>query len=371
MAGIAIASAALILVLSVFNGFHSLIESRLSILDAPLTVIPTEGKTLSNIDSLCSVLEADESISLAAPIIEERALAAFGDRQATIRLRGITPTLYNLFDSVCPVGEPWQDYHPAAKPAVVSVGVANSLELPIGREELLKLYVPKRKGRINPANPLSAFRTDSVAPTAVYILNQQELDQDLVYAPFELVNKLLQLNNNATEIAIYPATSVNQAQKAAEQIIVGQNAEVVTLEQRQSGSFQIVNMEKWITFMLLGFIMVIASFNIISSLSLLIIEKRTNAATLKALGATQSMIHGIYRIEGLLITGFGTAIGIIVGSLLSLGQEHFGWVKLAGDADRLSVTAYPVDFQIADLPPVIILALSIGLLASFISTRKS
>lgn len=369
MAGIALATAALVVVMSVFNGFHSLIESRLSMLDAPVSVMPLEGKTLAGVDSLCSLLEECPSIDRATPLIEERALAMAGGRQMTVKLRGISPALYDMFKDICPAGEPWQDYHPAAAPAVVSVGVANRLELPVGREGLLHLYVPRRKGRINPANPMSAFRADSVAPSAVYMLNQQELDADIVYAPIETVANLLQLNDEATEIAVYPSGKTEKALKDARRMLPD-GMRVATLQERQSGSFQIVNMEKWLTFLLLGFIMVIASFNIISSLSLLIIEKEPNAETLRAIGASPSMVRGIYRIEGMLITGIGAITGLIVGSLLSIGQERFGWVKLAGDTDMLSVTAYPVDFHIADLLPIALLSIAIGLAASAISTRK-
>lgn len=369
MAGIALATAALVVVMSVFNGFYSLIESRLSVLDAPVSVLPLEGKTLAGADSLCTLLESCHSIYRATPVIEERALAMADGRQMTVRVRGISPGLYDMFNGICPAGEPWQDYHPSAPPAVVSVGVANRLELPVGREELLHLYVPRRKGRINPANPMSAFRTDSVAPSAVYMLNQQELDADIVYAPLETVANLLQLNDEATEIAIYPSDKTEKALKDAHRVLP-EGMRVATLQERQSGSFQIVNMEKWLTFLLLGFIMVIASFNIISSLSLLIIEKEPNAETLRAIGASPSMVRGIYRIEGMLITGIGAITGLIVGSLLSIGQERFGWVKLAGDSEMLSVTAYPVDFHIADLLPIALLSIAIGLAASAISTRK-
>lgn len=370
MAGIALATAALVVVMSVFNGFHSLIESRMSELDPPLSAVAVEGKTIAGVDSLCAELAADPAIASAEPMIQERALAVYDGRQVAVRLRGVTPALYPRFDSICPVGVPWDDYYPGMNPAVVSVGVANDLELPIGTEHLLGLYVPRRKGRINPANPMAAFRADSVAPSAVYVLNQPELDADVVYAPIPLVSKLLQLDDRATEIYIYPSGKVKDAQRAAEAII-GPNGKVMTLIERQSATFQIVNMEKWMTFLLLGFILVIASFNIISSLSLLIIEKEPNAATLRALGATPSRIRNIYRIEGLLITAAGTVIGLIAGTLLSLGQEHFGWVKLAGSATDLTITAYPVEFHPADLIAVTVLAALIGILTAIAATRRS
>ncbi len=370
VAGIALATAALVVVMSVFNGFTSLIESRLSVLDSPLSAIPAEGKDFADVDSLCTALESVPEIELALPVIEERALAVFGEHQMVVRLRGIPQELYPQFAEICPVGIPWEDYHPLAQPAVISVGVANRLELPIGREDLLKLYEPKRKGRINPASPMSAFRIDSVAPSAVYIVNQQEIDADIVFAPYGLVRNLLQYNNQATDIYIYPTESISKAKIAAQRIL-GTRAQVLTLNERQSGTFQVVNIEKWVTFMLLGFILLIASFNVISSLSLLIIEKESNAATLHALGVSRHDIRRIYRIEGMLITAFGTLIGIVFGSLLSLGQQYFQWVKIAADSANVSVTAYPVEFQPADLIPVVMLSLAVGVITSSVATRKA
>lgn len=369
MGGIALATAALVVVMSVFNGFHSLISDRLSALEPPVTAIAAEGKTIAVSDSLIAALNADPAIALATPVIEERALAAYDGRQHAIRLRGIRPELYSLFYPICPVGSPWKEYFPGRESGVISAGVANALELPIANEQLMEIYVPRRIGRINPANPMAAFRVDTIAPSAVYLANQQELDADLVYVPYPVASNLLQLNDEATEIYIYPSTSEKAAITAAKRIL-GPEAEVLTLLESQGATFQIVNMEKWMTFFLLGFILLIASFNIISSLSLLIIEKEPNAAMLRALGATDSMVRNTYRLIGVLITGLGTAIGLVAGIGLSLGQQHFGWVKLMGNTSDLTVQAYPVQFHFADIPAVALLALLTGLITTAIATRR-
>lgn len=370
VAGIALATAAMVVVMSVFNGFHSLIEDRLSVIDAPVSAIPAQGKDFASVDSLCALLEKSPAISRALPVIEERALAVYGNNQMVVRLRGIPEELYPRYSDICPVGAPFRDYHPAAPPAVISVGVANRLQLPIGGEDLFALYVPKRVGRINPANPLSAFRTDSVAPSALFILNQEEEDADLVVAPFALVADLLQYRGQATQIAIYPADASSTAAVRSAQAVLGLDARVLTLEQANASTFRIVNIEKWITFLLLGFILLIASFNVISSVSLLVIEKEPNAATLCALGATPADVRAIYRIDSLLITGFGTFAGLILGTLLSLGQQHFGWVKLAADPATLSVSSYPVVFRPLDLLGVTAAAFIVALLTA-LTLRKN
>lgn len=369
MAGIALATAAMVVVMSVFNGFHSLIQQRLSSIDAPVYVLPSQGKYISNASEICAGLDSLPAIRRAAPQIEERALAVYDGRQVAVQLRGVSPELYFLYDSICPIGSPWAEYHPQANSGIISVGVANELQVPVAAEALVKIFVPKRKGRINPANPMAAFRADSIAPSAVSIANQPELDNGLIFMPYARACKLLQKPNSATSIAIYPAASVNEAiaqvrQKYPDEFLVK------TLMEMQSGAFQIVNMEKWMTFMLMAFILVIASFNIISSLSLLIIEKEPNAAILQSIGATPAGVRQIYRWEGVLVTIIGSIAGLIVGTLLSIGQEAFGWVKLSGDASQLSVSAYPVEFHFSDLIPVALMSIIIGLIASLIATRK-
>lgn len=362
MVGIALATAAMVVVMSVFNGFHSLIESRLSIIDPPVCAVPAQGKAFERVDSLCAALEKSPAISAAYPVIEERALAVYEQRQMVVRMRGIPEALYSEYSEICPLGEPWADYHPSAQSAVVSVGVANRLNLPVGGEQLMGLYVPRRVGRINPANPMSAFRTDSVAPSAVFMLNQEETDADLVVVPIALASHLLQYHDRATSIAIYPSESVRDALKSAQRILG--SAAIQTLEQSNASTFRIVNIEKWITFLLLGFILLIASFNVISSLSLLIIEKEGNAEVLRAMGATRTDVRSIYRIDGMLIVSFGAIVGMILGTLLSLGQQYFGWVKLAADPTTLSVSAYPVVFSPIDILSVAVAALLVGLLTT-------
>lgn len=370
MAGIAVATAALVVVMSVFNGFHSLIESRLSLFDPPLTALPASGKTFAGADSLANALESLDAIAAAYPVVEERALAVMGERQSAVRLYGIPPGLYPLFDTVCIAGVPWRDFYPGVEPAVISVGAANELLAPIGTEQLLGLYVPRRVGRINPANPMSAFRSDSVAVSAAFALNQPEYDHDAIFVPLSVARPLLQYTSEATSIYLYPAPGVGEreAMKAAAALI-GPDGRLLTRMERRSGSFQIVNIEKWTTFLLLGFILIIASFNIISSLSLLIIEKRDNASTLAALGLTAAAMNRVYLYCGMMITAAGGIAGILIGSILSLCQQHFGWVKLAADPSALSVTAYPVEFHPADLLPIILLIAAIGAATAAISTK--
>lgn len=370
MVGICVATAALVVVMSVFNGFHRLIESRLGVLDPPLKAVPVNGKAFENADSLCVALADCAEIEKALPVVSERALAVMGDRQSAIRLYGIPSELYPAFSDISLAGNPWQDYYPGVSSAVLSVGVANQLQAPVGSEQLMGLYVPKRVGRINPANPMAAFRTDSVAVSSAFALNQPEYDRDAVFAPLALVRRLLQYDSQATEIQIFPAGGQTENALKVAQTIIGQEGSVLTRMEQQASSFKIVNMEKWMTFILLAFILIIASFNIISSLSLLIVEKQENARTLASLGLDRRGIRDIYIRCGLLITAIGGISGMILGSLLSLGQQHFGWVKLAADPSMVSIESYPVVFNPLDLLPIAALIAAIGLTTALLTTRR-
>ncbi len=152
---------------------------------------------------------------------------------------------------------------------------------------------------------------------------------------------------------------------------VGPRYDVLDRAGQQSGAFQIVNMEKWTGFMLLAFILIIASFNIISSMSLLIIEKEDNTRTLKALGASPGLIRRIYAVQGWLVSIAGGVAGMVLGVLLSLGQEKWGWIRLAGDSSQLSLTAYPVEFHPADLIPVMTLVALVGAVTAVFAARRA
>lgn len=373
--GVAVAVAAMVVVLSVFNGFHSLIASRLSELDPTLKVelSASPGKAFADADSIAAIISSLPEVDTATPTVEQRALAIMGQFQTPVRIKGVDINAYGrvaALDSVIIDGYAWSDFHNSASPAVISVGVANALRAPVGTSHLLRLYAPRRIGSINPANPMTVFRADSTAISAVFAVNQPEFDADMIYVPIDLARKLFQFSTEATAIEIKTSSEV-KAKDAATAIAGAIDPKFTVLdrmEQHQS-SFRIVNVEKWMSFLLLAFILLIASFNVISTMTLLIIEKESNAYTLSALGASSGFIRSIYAFQSIGITMAGAVAGAIVGSLISLGQQTFGWVKLAADPASLSLSAYPVEFHFADLGPILLTAAIIGVITSFVTTR--
>lgn len=374
VAGVAVATLAIVVVLSVFNGFTELASTRLGILDPQLRIEPVSGKVIADADSLARIVNRLQGVSAAIPTIDDQALAISGGRQMPIHLKGVPTAAYDSvaqLQSAIIAGEPWADYWTGAPTAVLSVGVANNLAVIPGNEQWVGLYTPRRTGRINPANPMAAFRSDSVAVSAVFRVDQTEYDADYLIADIATVRRLLDYTTQASavETALDPNAdtySVIQAISAA----IGPDYTVKTRMQQQEQSYKMISVEKWITFLMLSFILVIASFNIISTLSLLIIEKEDSISTLRAMGASRALIRRIFAFQGWMITLAGGLFGAITGVVLCLMQQWFGFVRLNGDPSALSITTYPVKVEATDLLIVLALVALIGAITSLIALAR-
>lgn len=368
--GVVVTTAALVCVLSVFNGFRGIIESRLSKLDPEIAVQPALGKVIADADSVVTVARQVPGVVQAVPVIEDNALAVFIDYQMVVRLKGV-PEGYNRItgiDSIIVDGE-FKLSDPVSNYAVLGAGPAVQLKARPGFLSMLHLYAPQRVGRINLNDPMNAFTADSVFVSGVFQAQQKAIDADMIYVPIDVARGLFDYDTQATqvELKLSPEASVSQVRDELQQQL-GPNFAVKDRIMQQAESFRLVNMEKWITFLLLGFIMVIATFNVISTLSLLIIEKDASISTLRSMGAPNQMITRIFITEGWLIALLGAVSGVVAGLLLCLGQQHFGWLKLGGDASQLIVTAYPVQVVWTDVLVVFLLVAAVGLVTSLVTS---
>ncbi len=375
-AGIMVATMAIVVVLSVFNGFTRLAMDRLGLLDPDVKVEPATGMTIANGDSLAGAIASYSAVSHAIPVIEHQALAVYDRRQTPVRLKGVPVEAYDSvtgFASTLIAGMPLSASSYGMPGASLSVGAANTLRALVsnGTGPWLGLYAPKRKGRINPANPMSAFLTDSVEVTSVFRIDQTEYDADYIITDINVTRHLFSYTTQASaiEIKLKPGTDTHAAIRELSRQL-GPDYTVKSRVQQQAQSFRMIQVEKWITFMLLGFILVIASFNIISTLSMLIIDKEGSIATLRALGASQGMLRRIFAIQGWLITMAGGLLGAIAGVILSLIQEHYGIIRLGGDPTAMSITTYPVHVQASDLIVVTGLLIIIGAVTCAVSVRS-
>ena len=367
--GVVVATAALICVLSVFNGFRGLIMGRLAMLDPQIAITATVGKTVDDADSIISAVEALPGVERAVPVIEDQALAIYAQLQMPVRLKGV-PDDYNTMndmDSVIVDGE-WKLRDQVSRYAVAGAGPAIRLMVRPDFLGMVRLYAPQRQGRVNIANPMGAFRQDSLFVSGIFQLQQNSYDADLIYVPLEMARGLFDYDTQATqiEVKLFPGTSESQVMKAIGQAL-GSGYQVKNRLMQQREAYRLVNIEKWMAFLLLAFILIIATFNVISTLSLLIIEKDSSIATLRALGANDSQISRIFVLQGWLITLVGAITGVIAGLILCLCQQQFGWLRLSGDPANMIISAYPVQVQGTDVLITLALVAAVGLLTSMVT----
>ena len=235
--------------------------------------------------------------------------------------------------------------------------------------------MPRRLGRINPANPAAAYRQMDASVTGVFRVDDQDFDNEYVFAPLDDVRRLLEYEGDeasAIELKAAPGVSPGEASEAVASAL-GSGFTVLPRDRQQAETFRMIAVEKWVTFLMLVFILIIAAFNIVSTLSLMVIEKTPDMSTLRAMGATRHSVRSIFIAEGWLITIAGGVAGTIAGSLLALLQQHFGLIRLNADPTALSTDVYPVELQAGDIAAVLVTVAAVGLLIGLISrlfTRK-
>ncbi len=372
MAGIAVAAMAMVCVLSVFNGFSDLAFERLSMVDPDIKVTPVSGKVINNADSLAERLSEVPGVGVAVVTVEDQALAIFNGAQSPLMIKGV-PANYSDVSEIASLVIDGEFVNEAAGKGCVSLSVGSAINLGArpSMEKPFVLTVPRRMGRINPAFPLAAFTTDTLLVSSVYQTNQAEFDNDRLYMPLESARKLLDYTSegSAIEISVLDNSSVDAVIGRLEAIL-GDGYIIADRLRQQSDSFRMISIEKWITFLMLVFVLVMASFNILSTMSMLIIEKEDNLRILRSLGASESMLRRIFLEEGLLIALIGGAIGILLGVGLSLAQQHFGLISLGGDHSQMSIDAYPCRLALSDVCIVVCVVGVIGLLSGFISSRS-
>lgn len=349
VAAVAVAAAAMIIVLSVFNGFERLAQSKLSALDPDYLAVPTQGKRIEGIGSLVELLEGVDGVKAACPQISERAYAMNADAQSAVVMLGLTER--GLHESgIADVIIDGTDRMTNDSTVLTSVGVAMLLGLrPYEGADSMSLFEPRRMGAINPANPMAAFCKADLRVAGVYQVEQEEYDRDMVIVPYSLASRLLGYDDAATAVAIHTGGSLTP-ESDLRQIAEQHGLIVKDRYEQQEHTYRMIAIEKWISFLMLGFILVIASANIISTLSMLVLDKEPSMAILRAMGATRGLIRGVFATQGWLIVLLGGLAGIACGVLLVAGQMRYGWVKLgASNPELMSITNYPVELRWGDV----------------------
>lgn len=373
--GVAVGTMALVIVLSVFNGFHDLVASFFTNFDPQIELVPTQGKTAPADDPLLDQIRKMPEVSVHTDVLEDQGLAVYGDRQQMVTVMGVDDNftqLTNIGDILYGDGE-FSLQAANLFYAIPGIRLAQDMGLGARFEGYLKLYAPVRRGQITElADPSEGFVVDSlISPGVVFAVNQAKYDRDHIICSIGFARRLFDQDGmlSSLQIRLKPGSDLAAVKKQMREI-VGSKYRVLDRFEQQSDTFNIMQIEKVLAYVFLTFILMVACFNIISSLSMLIIDKKADAATLRNLGATDRQIRSIFLFEGRIISAIGAVVGILLGLLLCWLQQEFGLVHMGDSAGSFVVNAYPVSVHYDDVAIVFVTVLLIGWAAAWIPTRK-
>lgn len=373
-AAVAVVTAAMICVLSVMNGFGALVEHMFSEFDPVLLVVPADGQTLRTDTAPIVSLYAREDIEAISMQLEQTALIRYKDHQVPARVMGVDSLFKRTahIDSIITDGF-YSVWDGAFERTVLGRGLAAQIGMNAHFTGALHLYAPERTGRLNMLRPDLSLRHEHAFIAGTFAVNQIEYDDQVLLVSLPLAQRLFAYDEHtASALRIQPKSDKKsdiRHQKSAISKSLGAGYKVLDRYEQQADFFRILRIEKLLTVLLLVFILLIASFNIIGSLSMLIIDKREDIGILSHLGADEPMIRRVFLLEGWLISSLGSLAGLVIGVLLCLGQQHFGWLKLGSGNDYI-ISAYPVQVQPLDVLLVAAIVLALGFVAAYYPSRK-
>lgn len=364
VAGVTIGTMALIVVLSVFNGFEEVISSLFNSFDPDIQITAKEGKTFDTRTFPLEKISKMEGINETVKVVEENALLKFEENQHIARIKGVSENYnqINALDTMIVSGR-MRLHQGERNYAVLGYGVAYYLGISITEfREAISVYVPKRK-ETSSVFLDQAFNAKKIVPAGIFSI-QQEIDSKYVLLPLRFVRDLLNYKDEVTAVEIYFDEGASGEKIKKELIqISGDKFKVEDRYQQQSVLYKIMKSEKWITYLILTFILIIATFNIIGSLSIIMIDKKEDISFLWNLGADKSMIRKIFLFEGALISISGGVAGLALGGVICWIQQQFELVQLSTSGSFV-ISAYPVDMHLPDFIAVFATVLVIGAAAT-------
>ncbi len=369
--GVAVGTLALIVVLSVFNGFEDLVKSLYNSFDPDLKITVNEGKTFDGLTFPKKKIEQIPGVISYTEVVEENALLKFKSEQFIVTIKGVSDDflVQNPMDSMLIDGE-FKLEEGNINFAIMGYLVAYHLGIKINDfSNPITVFVPKRTKKTISAIDQS-FNSGFLIPSSVFSI-QQEIDSRYIIVPIKFARELLAYTSEVTsvEIRLKPGSDIDDAQESIQQL-AGEKFDVKNRYQQQELLYKIMKSEKWAIFLILTFIIIIAAFNVVGSLSMLILDKRKDIAVLSSLGADEKKIKRVFMQEGLIITLFGIFIGMLIGFIVCYAQIKFGMIKLGGESGAFVVPFYPVKMQLPDFIAVFAIVFIIGTIATWYSVRQ-
>ena len=371
--GVAVATMALIVTLSVFNGFSDLVATLFTAFDPQIEVTPVVGKTAPADDPVLTEIRQLPQVDVATECVEDMALVTYRDRQAMVTIKGVDDN----FDRLTHIreilyGDGTFELHAAdLHYGILGIRLAEQLGTGYRYDEPLRVYAPRREGQVDVTDPADGFVQDELySPGVLFSVMQAKYDKSYVLTSVGFARRIFDQQGmlSSLELRLKPGSDF-EAVKRDMQRIAGDKYTVKDRYEQQDDTFRIMKIEKFIAYIFLTFILVVACFNIIGSLSMLIIDKREDVVTLRNLGASDKQIMQIFLFEGRMISALGAVIGLIVGLLLCWIQQTFGVIALGSSAGSFIVDAYPVSVHLWDVALVFVTVLAVGFLSVWYPVR--
>ena len=365
--GVTVATMALVVTLSVFNGFHDLVASLFTAFDPQLKVAPAKGKAVAADEPALEKIKALPQIQVATETVEDVALAVYGERQTMVTIKGVQDN----FDSLTHVREILQGdgtYELQAADlsyGILGIRVAEILGMGYSFKYPLRIFAPRCDGQLDMFNPEECFYADELySPGVLFCVKQAKYDKNYILTNIHFARRLFDMQGmvSALELRLKPGSNF-EAVKSEIKEIAGDRFTVKDRFEQQEDTFNIMKIEKLMAFSFLTFILVVACLNIIGSLSMLMIDKKKDVVTLRNLGASDRQILQVFLFEGRLISLAGAVLGIVLGLLLCWLQQTFGLVGLGRSSGSFIIDSYPVSVHAEDILIIFITVLVSGFLA--------
>lgn len=363
MLALAVGSAAMIILFSVFNGFEEVIGNLYTAFYSDVRVTPAKGKFFELSPEQMKSLRGIQGIDVVAPIIEDNVFVRTEDEQIVVTLRGVTREYFGVNDLKTYIVAGGDSVHAGEQPtAIAGMHIAARLGLQVDNPlSSFTVYYPKMEGSGPALNPMDAVSSLELRPDGIFKV-QEEFDQRYVLASLPLVQELFNASGlwSSVELKLKPGVKPEWVQQKLRKLL-GKDFIVETRFEQNHTLNSVMRTEKWATYVILLFVLLIASVNMIGAMTLLVLEKSKDMALLTVMGARKQLVRSIFIWEGLIWAAAGGLTGITIGALICLGQKRYGWVKLSGD---FIIPAYPVALKFSDFVVVGITVLAVGVLAT-------
>lgn len=371
--GVALATMALVCTLSIFNGFQDLVATLFTAFDPQLKITSVSGKVFDSMDTRIQSIKLMPEVEVFSESLEDNAMVQYKGRQTMVVVKGVQDNFNQLtaIDSILYGNGKMVLHDDVADYGIPGIELVSVLGTGISFHEPWEVYAPKRGQKVNLVNPSSSFQRSLLYSTGlVFAVNQQKYDASHVLTSLSFAQKLFQYSTEISSIELKLRDGYNVDDvKDKLSILLGADFLVQDRYEQQEDTYRIMEIEKVISYLFLTFILLVACFNVIGSLSMLILEKREDVEILKKMGADKSIIFKIFLFEGFLISFIGALLGLVTGLALCLVQQEFGIIALGSDSSSFIVDAYPVSVHLSDVLGVLLTVLIVGLLSVLYPVR--